>query len=184
MEKNDRGRWLIMYSGVKFYYLSPLEEEILIIDIAHHLARINRFNGCIDFSVAAHSLLLSDMAVETGYFNPWDALMHDCAEAYIGDIVSPLKQILPLFKEIENLIMCVAAKKFGFNFPMDKALKHYDRALGCHEAVESGIDITDWTDTPAFPENTIAYLKRRFHHYSIISPTQIEKAFLRRFGNG
>jgi hypothetical protein len=67
--------------------LRPDPEQIELVDIAHALARITRFTGHGDrcFTVAQHSVMVHDLARV-----PW-ALLHDAAEAYIGDASSPLK---------------------------------------------------------------------------------------------
>jgi len=46
---------------------------------------------------AEHSILVSDTA--EGF--EFEALMHDAAEAFLGDITRPLKQMLPEYKRIE-----------------------------------------------------------------------------------
>jgi len=61
--------------------------------IAYHLARINRFSGGAEWSVAQHSLLgqsLTDDPLEKVYF-----MLHDAHEAYTGDITASVKQALP-----------------------------------------------------------------------------------------
>lgn len=73
-------------------------------------------------------------------------LLHDAAEAYIGDIPRPLKQSLMFrdavrdetvhISQVENRIMDVAAKAFGLNAATFKspAIKRADNLLLGHEA--------------------------------------------------
>ena len=73
-------------------YTPPLGE------IGHSLAHINRFTGhaCRAYSVAEHSLLVADMAVQDGhgYMVEICALMHDAHESITGDVSTPVKQML------------------------------------------------------------------------------------------
>lgn len=122
----DRGHWMQTYSGKRFYPTSPLPEDIDINDIAVALSRICRFGGHCNafYSVAQHSVLVSinvfhkahvDMDDERRRILPLAALLHDAAEAYIGDMVWPLKQApeLKAYKEIEQRIERAIEKKFG-----------------------------------------------------------------------
>ena len=78
----------------KFSDIAPI--NISIKDIAHNLSMQCRYNGaCPNFySVAEHSVIVSEMLDSL----PQDAirlgLLHDAHEAYIGDIVRPVKNIL------------------------------------------------------------------------------------------
>ena len=82
--------WIETYTGKKVYPLEPDEKTLCVEDIAHALALTCRFGGhCSEFySVAQHSCLVSDLC-------PGElklaGLMHDAAEAYLGDVVSPIK---------------------------------------------------------------------------------------------
>jgi len=90
------GDWCQTFSGVEFYIQDPRPEDINIIDIAHALSHICRYNGHCSFhySVAQHSALVARLVPN---HLKLAALLHDAHEAYTGDIVSPLK---PAFKEI------------------------------------------------------------------------------------
>ncbi|MEP2447551.1 MAG: hypothetical protein ABJI69_10005 [Balneola sp.] len=68
-------------------------EDICIKDIAHHLARICRWNGGVNgfYSVAEHSIKVA--ASVAPQFRLW-GLLHDAAETYIGDITRPVKNRL------------------------------------------------------------------------------------------
>lgn len=76
---------------------------VKIHDVAHHLSRINRYNGAAwrrPISVAEHSLLVARLAEE----NDWphlrrNALLHDAGEAYSGDISTPMKELVPAVRE-------------------------------------------------------------------------------------
>lgn len=119
---------IILRSGRYFDYLDPQPETIYIDDIAWGLANTCRFNGqCLEYySVAQHSVLVSENVPKEHAF---DALMHDAAEAYIGDVVAPLKQLLPDFKLIEARVEAAIAQRFGLNLPLHADIKHTDLRL-------------------------------------------------------
>jgi 5'-deoxynucleotidase YfbR-like HD superfamily hydrolase len=97
--------WIQTVSGRTFRVDRPDARDVDIGDIAHSLALQNRFNGhtrC-PYSVAQHSVLVSRIVEqrmglyptpETPVNEPLLGLMHDAHEAYIGDLVSPVKKLL------------------------------------------------------------------------------------------
>jgi len=68
--------------------------------IAGALSHINRFNGHVGvYSVAQHSVLVAmQLPVELRL----SGLLHDGTEAYLGDVTSPLKAMLPEYKKLEQ----------------------------------------------------------------------------------
>ena len=115
--------WIETFTGRKFYFLDPKEDQIDIRDIAHSLAFTCRYTGHSKrfYSVAEHSVLVSYMAN-----NPLAGLLHDASEAYITDIASPIKPHLANYKELEDMIMHRIATKFGFDYPLDADIKDCD----------------------------------------------------------
>ncbi len=106
------GDWFLTASGKQFYPLDAREEDICIEDIAHGLSNVCRFGGhCSEFySVAQHSVLVSRLVPKELEFV---GLLHDATEAYIGDMVRPLKYQIPQFIEIEKALWKVIARKFN-----------------------------------------------------------------------
>lgn len=105
-----KGDFVGTYKGNEFWPLDPRVEEVDVIDIAHSLSQISRFNGhTLHFwSIAQHSLLVEQVIKE--YLN-WDSpltrlygLLHDASEAYISDICRPVKKYLKDYLEIEDKI--------------------------------------------------------------------------------
>jgi uncharacterized protein len=89
--------WLQTFTGKRVDISNPTPEAIDVQDIAHALSMTCRYGGhCRDFfSVAEHSLLVEKLGecrgtTESGLC----LLLHDAAEAYIGDIVTPVKRAL------------------------------------------------------------------------------------------
>ena len=116
-----RGDWIETYTGKKFYPLDPRPEDVDIKDIAHALSLTCRYNGHskIFFSVAQHSLNCCEMAERMGMIKQVRllCLLHDAAEAYIGDMTRPLKPMFPGFKEMENKIQKVIYEALGIKEP-------------------------------------------------------------------
>jgi 5'-nucleotidase len=109
--------WFTTCSGLKFYPTAPKASEVKIRDIAHALALVCRFGGHVKepYSVAQHSVLVSRQLCNyepTNTLLQMYGLLHDASEAYIGDMVRPLKVQMPLFLEIEERLMKVIYKAF------------------------------------------------------------------------
>jgi uncharacterized protein len=116
------------FSGIAFDLLKPQPEMIRIEDIVHSLALINRFNGAAMFpySVAQHSLYVAGLLPPELKLH---GLLHDAAEAYVGDMVSPLKKIMSEYKKVEAGISRVVADVFGLAYPEPEAVKKADLAV-------------------------------------------------------
>lgn len=124
------GDFMQTYTGLRFYPGNPQPDQICIEDIAHGLSMTVRYGGHCKFfyTVAEHCCHLHDAAPEE--FQMW-ALMHDAAEAYLGDIPRPLKLMLPDFKVIEAKVEQVIEDKYDMQFsPNEKAyVKNLDSRI-------------------------------------------------------
>ncbi len=98
-------------SGVYLDLLDPKVEDIKITDIAHALANICRFGGHPRefYSVAQHSVRVSYLVDEEYAL---EALLHDATEAYLGDVITPLKNILPEYRRLEEKLDGIIRKAF------------------------------------------------------------------------
>jgi hypothetical protein len=108
-----RGSWMQTFTGRKFYPLDPRPEEIDPRDIAHALSLICRFGGHTRrfYSVAEHCVLMSEV-MPTRELALW-ALLHDATEAYVGDMVRPLKHHMPEYRAVEDRVMAAIAERFS-----------------------------------------------------------------------
>ncbi len=107
------------WTGKKFSILDPKPDQIDIRDIARGLANTCHFGGQVEsfFSVAQHSVMvyrmvkLSDPDTQLAKV----ALLHDAAEAYVGDVIKPLKVLLPEYNKIERNIQQAIFEKFDLD---------------------------------------------------------------------
>lgn len=123
-----RGDWMQTFTGIAFYPADPQPEEIFIEDIAHALSLQCRYGGHCDrhYSVAEHSVLVSQMVP------PEDALaglMHDATEAYLMDIPRPVKALLPQYRDLEDKLWAVIARRFDLSPVLPKSVHEADNRI-------------------------------------------------------
>ena len=111
--------FITTFTGRKINPLSLAGDDISIDDIAHHLALVNRFAGATrePYSVAQHSVLVS-LLLEADGARPEiiiAGLLHDAAEAYLGDVTKWLKQTAEMepFRMTEQRAQAAIDRKFG-----------------------------------------------------------------------
>ncbi len=111
--------------GHRFYPLAPRIDDVAIEDIAHGLAFQCRFNGQTQhfYSVAQHSLIVAGLVPRRLALA---ALLHDAGEAYLGDLVKPLKRLFPEFSRIEAGVMEIIGARFAVSGFDDRAIKRAD----------------------------------------------------------
>lgn len=114
-------------------YDDPSSFPISLIDISNALSNICRWGGhtLYPYSVAQHSWLLS-YAVPRSLSKA--ALLHDAAEAYIGDIVTPLKKRIDFIEAFEASILGRIGDKYGVTSWEFEWVKPYDRRICIDEA--------------------------------------------------
>jgi hypothetical protein len=110
---------ITMTTGRVFDFSNPSACEVTIEDVVVPLAHVCRYAGQVPlgrwYSVAQHAVNASRIVPPD---HAWDDLMHDTAEAFTNDIVTPLKVQVPLFKDIEVAIESAMAQRFGFTYPL------------------------------------------------------------------
>ncbi len=115
-------------------HIDPLDldpADICIEDIAHSLSRQCRFNGhCPGFiSVADHCLRVSnDLGEKFGTEMALWGLLHDAAEAYLGDMIRPMKLsgMFDAFLRAETRAEHAIAERFALEWPMPPEVKAAD----------------------------------------------------------
>jgi hypothetical protein len=128
-------------SGKLFDFANPHPDMIDIEDIALALSKDCRFGGFCDghYSVAQHSVL-GAMQIDEEF--ALEFLLHDAAEAYCGDVVSPLKRLLCDYNIVESRVDAAIRKKFGLPAEMSPPVKAMDDAMYHTERR----DLTSWAD--------------------------------------
>lgn len=117
--KSRRGYNQTTASGRAFWSLDPRPEDVRIEDIAAQLARICRFGGALKpgvsfYSVAQHSVLVSYNVPEEYAL---EGLLHDAAEAYVGDVIKPIKSAL--VPGYDTLFQVLIGAGFGERYSTD-----------------------------------------------------------------
>lgn len=171
--------WIQTYTGKKVYPLGPFSpEDVDILDIAHALAHTCRWGGhCSQYySVAEHSILVSHRIEERFAL---EGLLHDGAEAYIGDIPTPIKEQLPAITRAEHRIMSAIREKFdlAIEWP-EEELHKADWGVQGGEVLQMMPDVKMFKESRWQEEYDKACYKGTFRH---LGPRAAEILFLRRF---
>lgn len=107
--------------------------KVSIDDIVDGLARISRFNGrssavarpisVLEHSYAVYLFALAHVIMPEALA---DILMHDCAEVLIGDVISPVKNMLPALIVLENMWRSDLCHRIGIR-TNDENVAYVDR---------------------------------------------------------
>lgn len=123
-----RGDWMQTATGRAFYPLDPRPDEIHLADIASALSKLCRYGGHTRqfYSVAEHCVLLAEKASPEFQLA---ALMHDASEAYLSDVIRPIKPALANYFAIEARLEKTIAERFNLPWPMPAEVKRLDNAI-------------------------------------------------------
>ena len=172
-----QGNWIQTFLGNRFFPMDPRPSDFRIEDIAHALSNLCRYAGhCKSFySVAQHSVIVSEEVGKT--FDRWtmEGLLHDASEAYLVDVPRPVKHdpALAGYRQIEKVMESVIAEAFNLTYPWPDIVKLYDDAVLMTER-------RDLMATPPIPWTTEHHepLKRKIIPWS---PKKAEQEFLKRY---
>lgn len=120
---------MVTFSGRYVSLLAPTPDDVHEVDLAHHLATINRFTGAAirPLSVAEHSLLclhIARMVLKvTDPVVHLCVLLHDAHEAYLQDDTTPKRQAV-------QQLSCAAA------VAQAELRGRFDRAIGIRFGIQ------------------------------------------------
>lgn len=165
--KKPKDFFLQTYSGHTFEPKIGKVSQVDVRDIAHALSNLCRYSGqCRGFySVAEHSVLVSKIIrimwpddVESR----WAGLLHDATEAYVGDLTTPLKTILPKFIEVEDALAMDIAKvlKVKWTKQTHTRVKIADMIALSTEARKLFADVSHWDSIKLYdPRSDLLHLQ-------------------------
>jgi hypothetical protein len=146
------GPYLQTISGRWVNPFDPDPDQLDAGDIARALANQCRFGGhCHTFySIAQHSVLVSELVEQRGgdAEDAFAALMHDAAEAYLGDMPHPLKHRSALgaaFKAAEDHLEQAIRARFAIKADVPD-IKRVDRALLATERRAFSAETWHWPE--------------------------------------
>jgi hypothetical protein len=183
-------------SGKMINIANPSPDDILLNDFAWAISRVSRFAGHtiseVPLNVAQHSVYVCDMILknenrpdveEIALFG----LLHDCGEAYLGDIPSPVKHmpgLIDAFDAIENNFLNIIFEKYVGALPTPEqwdVVKKYDkkalRIEAYHFMVSRGqgwtgdtepLDLIELQTYPK-PSSSILAYEKFLHKYETLS---------------
>lgn len=127
------GGWIQTQSGRMFFPADPRIEDVCIEDIGSALSMICRFNGHTRefYSVAEHSVHVSGICEAEGREAALWGLLHDAAEAYLGDVTSPLKRApwMAGYQMHEAELQRRIWEHFGLTGPVPPIVREADRRM-------------------------------------------------------
>lgn len=110
--------------------------DIDLVDIAHALSMICRYGGHTSrfYSVAEHCVRLGDFLLSEDSLLCQAALMHDAAEAYVGDMVHPIKSTFTIFEdEVELPVLNKISEHFDIPMAEFQMVKPFDKRISINE---------------------------------------------------
>ena len=182
--------WQRMLSGRRLDLLDPSPMDVEILDIAHGLARVSRWNGQTKgdspLSVAQHSVMVERFVSQNApkLDRRWRlaALLHDAPEYVIGDMITPFKYALGgIYRDIESRLSEAVHIRFGLPATLpdhvSRAIKRADRMAAWIEATQlAGFSESEAAKILQRPRGTPDNVRLR-----PVTPDQAAQMFLKKF---
>lgn len=128
-DRSQRRDFIRTFQGKAYFPIDPRVEDVDAVDIAHGLAKTDRWNrqARVMVSVGLHSINVMKIAAVLGHPRPTlvmlYALLHDAHEAYLADMPRPVKKFIPGWTEIEDKNDAVIYEHFGLEYPVPADIK-------------------------------------------------------------
>ena len=142
MKTPNHTDFMFLASGVPFDFRDIMSNEVRIDDIAHALSHLCRFGGHVPefYSVAQHSVLVSHLVPPE---HALGALLHDATEAYVQDVVRPVKRYCHDYQNVEQSVAHLINKTFGV-WTDHPAIKRADNMALYAEAMSFFGNVDGW----------------------------------------
>lgn len=136
-----------LMSGPRLDIFRPDPLLLQIDQIANSLGNLCRFGGQVwhFYSVAEHCCHVSSLFdLKTQPELALAGLLHDAAEAYLGDVITPIKNLLPEYQQVEAEFHSVIFKKYGLTMGHMEKIIWADKAAVVIEARQ--LTSGEWTE--------------------------------------
>lgn len=181
---------MTLYSGREVDIFDLKSKDIDIEDIAHSLSNLCRYGGhCLfHYSVALHSVLCS---YEEGTREEKLAfLLHDASEAYMNDLVRPIKHRPELehYRNEEDKIQKLIFEKYNLEFPFSQRVHNVDNQVLMRELKEIIIFNDEILEASSKYETSFRNARKILREEKLknctipnITPEEAEEMFMDRF---
>jgi len=163
--------WMDTYTGQRYDVFKMMQyiDSINIVDIAHALSMMCRYNGHCNrfFSVAQHSMIAANLvAMEhpTNIKVQFATLLHDASEAYIADIIRPIKPRIQGYKELEKCVSDAVYCRFGIHEAVPAGPTMVGINYGLTEEDEK---IIKWADDTCLATECVSLMASQGKGYSL-----------------
>ena len=146
--------------------------------VAQHSINVARISGDLAKKKSDNSVYIRGVALA--------GLLHDGAEAMIGDFITPVKKQVPQYLEIENKILDVIFKKFGVIYKAENLPEEVKRAdviaLATERLYLVAVLKESWNlseDPEVYTASDIAKLP--FHPANVRTIAEVREGFIQKF---
>lgn len=165
---DDKWDWvgaIVTATNLTFDVIDPHPQSVSINDVSRSLSLICRYNGHLPgfYSVAEHSVRVSWWLRERGHTDEvvLTGLLHDASEAYVGDMVRPLKrhsEFGAVHQRLEARVASVVHEALGGIYPHPQPVHDADRAIYDWEVafIRTGLE-SGWEPDYARQHFIVAY---------------------------
>jgi uncharacterized protein len=158
--------------------------DVALVDIAQSLGQQTRWNGMLGchYSIAQHSVLVSEQLAPIGPAAQMAGLLHDASEAYLSDINSEVKKLLPDYQALEEHVQGIIFERFLRRVPHESVWKLHDTRVAVaeyedlHPAFLRGVQLPETvgripqTIRPQCPDKAIREFMRSFYQIAQLIP--------------